>query len=97
MAYDYPFKLANESLKLAVWQKGRIVPPKDGNTWSSAVWRYDKYGAVMNFSEHGNRNSQYGWEIDHIRPVAAGGSDDLSNLQPLNWNSNVAKGDTYSL
>ena len=45
----------------------------------------------MKWSEHGNRNSENGWEIDHINPVANGDGDELSNLQPLNWNNNSDK------
>jgi 5-methylcytosine-specific restriction endonuclease McrA len=73
---------------LAVWSKGRVIP-----NFSPAVWRWDKCGRVMKFSEHGNRQSEYGWEIDHILAVANGGSDELSNLQPLNWAMNVNKSD----
>ncbi len=47
----------------------------------------------MKWSEHGNRDSKYGWEIDHINPVANGGGDELNNLQPLNWVNNANKGD----
>ena len=38
-------------------------------------------------------NHNYGWEIDHINPVASGGGDEIGNLQPLNWKNNSAKGD----
>ena len=50
----------------------------------------DKYGRRMCFQEYGNRDSNCGWEVDHIN----GNPEDnnMSNLQPLNWQSNVDKG-----
>ncbi len=44
----------------------------------------------MKRTEYGNRDSQYGWEIDHINPD---GGDGLSNLRPLQWANNVATSD----
>lgn len=69
-----------------VWGKGTIVPNDDPN-----VWRKDQCGAWIGRTYYGNRNSQYGWEIDHIRPESEGGGDELSNLRPLQWQNNASK------
>jgi len=37
---------------------------------------------------HGDRNSDYGWEIDHINPI---GGDDPSNLRALQWKNSLDK------
>ena len=74
----------------AVWRKGRTINGYDPNTW-----RYDMCGNPMKFPDYGKTSSDHGWEIDHIKPVAKGGPDDLSNLQPLQWDNNRRKGDTF--
>lgn len=76
----------NEQLKLKVWSKGHIISGLDPSTW-----RRDDFGRDMKYSDHGNRDSKYGWEIDHIKPLAFGGSDNMINLRPLNWYSNVSR------
>mgnify|MGYP001617308740 CR=1 FL=1 len=72
---------------LAVWKKGTATTNND-----PAVWRLDACGAWMQFSKYGDRDSQYGWEIDHIISIDRGGLDALSNLRPLQWENNVATG-----
>jgi len=77
--------------KLAVWKKGIAVPGYD-----DTKLRKDVCGAWMEFVKYGETvEGGMGWEIDHIKPVASGGSDENSNLQPLQWQNNRGKGDNW--
>lgn len=69
-----------------VWNKATPIPGQ-----SSDFYRVDKCKAIIQRNQYGNRNSQYGWEIDHINPVDNGGGDGINNLQPLHWQNNVSK------
>ena len=76
----------NEQWVLAVWAKGEIIPYRQPDEW-----RRDDFGNLILFDDYGNRDSIYGWEIDHIVPLAQGGSNHLSNLRPLYWKANVER------
>lgn len=74
-----------EEIIQKVWEKGKEVKGYDKNKY-----RKDDCDAWIQRDKYGNRDSSYGWEIDHISP---GGSDDLPNLRPLQWENNVDKSD----
>jgi len=73
----------------AVWRKG-----KANARYDRKLYRMDSFGAWMQKSPYGICD-KFGWEIDHIKPVAKGGSDELTNLQPLYWENNRSKGDEW--
>jgi hypothetical protein len=78
--------------KLAVWNKAATVLGR-----TPLLWRRDPCGALIYWDAYGDTTpTGNGWEVDHIFPVSRRGSDDLSNLQALQWENNRAKGDSTS-
>lgn len=72
-----------------IWEKAEYIDEKN----ESNGFRKDQCGAWIKWSDYGNRNSKYGWEIDHIRPASKGGDDVISNARPLHWKNNASRQD----
>jgi len=75
-----------------VWEKGVTV-----QGMNPALYRKDHCGAIIRRDLYMNRSDSrsMGWDIDRIKPLSQGGSDNLSNLQPLQWENNKRKDDEY--
>jgi hypothetical protein len=75
----------------AVWNKATVINGYDPNSM-----RQDVCDTWIKYSEYGKTDDDgCGWVIDHIKPVAMHGTDELSNLQPLQWENNRCKGDNW--
>ncbi len=61
-----------------VWTYAQAIPGND-----PAVWRKDESGAWIHRADHGNRNSEFGWEIAECgyRLRAQG----VAALRPMQW------------
>lgn len=75
-----------------VWRAASVV---DG--FNADVVRKDACGAWIMKSQYGNRDSVFGWEIDHVYPLAMGGDDEIINLRAMQWENNLSKGDDYPI
>ncbi len=73
------------------WRGASVINGSD-----SDQFRKDACGATMRKASYGTTGEQ-GWEIDHVKPVSKGGTDHKTNLQPLHWSNNMAKGDNNEL
>lgn len=82
-------KFSDTKIQL-VWEKGQIIP-----NLNKDEWRKDFCGILIKRDAYGDTLKSVGWEIDHIKPVSKKGTDELNNLQPLQWENNRHKSDDY--
>lgn len=80
----------SEEVKQKVWEKGKIV-----SGYNAELVRKDCCGAWIVRNKYGDRNDDFGWEIDHVYPQVLGGDDALDNLRPMQWQNNKSKRDDY--
>ena len=80
----------DEGLIEKVWEKATQI-----EGFNPGTVRKDCCGALILRTEYGNRNSKFGWEMDHVFPLSKGGGNDLLNLRPMQWENNAAKGDDF--
>jgi len=70
------------------WKNAKPIRGED-----SAEYRQDPYGNKIRRDSFG-KDSTLGWEVDHIKPKARGGSDSTQNLQALKTSVNRDKSDS---
>lgn len=82
----------SEYLIRKVWEKALIIEDMDPGTY-----RLDNCGALIKkelyLKEY--KALSEGWKIDLIKPESKGGTDELSNLQALQWENEGAKAEFY--
>lgn len=82
--------LTEEQKKKIAWERARKIEGYD-----AAMFRKDACGAWIMWSQYGNQDHSFGWEIDHILPVSKGGPDIADNLRALQHQNNASKNDDY--
>lgn len=81
-------KYGDKDCKDKVWDKASLIKGKDPE-----LYRKDPYGKELYYHSYGT-NGTKSWHIDHITPQSRGGSDNIRNLQALQSNINMSKGNT---
>ncbi len=71
-----------EQKKIAAWTRCRPIQDQP-----LEYARVDDYGYVIRWADHG-KQTDYGWEVDHVIALALGGADALHNVRALHWRRN---------
>jgi hypothetical protein len=78
----------SEEIIQKVWEKAKIAYNNDPD-----IYRKDVFNAWIKRDQYGmtRHEKSYGWTIDQMIPDHEGGTMDLSNLRPLQWENNKNK------
>lgn len=71
------------------WQKGEPIKGKNPN-----LYRKDEFGNEIYKPSYGKVGKK-GWEVDHSKPKAKGGTNSKKNLKPIQTRENRRKRDKY--
>ena len=84
--------IRNFALEMAesIWNRAAEMEGLDPE-----LFRKDACGAGMARSQYGMRDSNFGWEIDHVYPIAMGGDDNIENLRAMQWENVESKGSDF--
>ena len=90
--------MIDEEKKTRIWNKMPVVEGRD-----KEKFRLHSCGALIQWDKYGDRQSDLGWEIDHVVPkallkdkgVPEEEIDDDENLRPMHWKNNDAKSMDY--
>ena len=88
----------SDDLLNELWEKAN---PVDG--YDSTLVRKDPCGAWIQRDKYNDRDSDFGWEVDHVYPqallkekgAALDEIDNIAKLRAFNWHNNVSKGLDY--
>jgi 5-methylcytosine-specific restriction endonuclease McrA len=81
--------MSSKKLVDIAWGKAAPIRGQNPN-----VYRRDQCKNKIRKQSYGTKG-EYGWEVDHKRPLAKGGSDTSRNIQALHWKENRKKSDAY--
>ena len=75
-----------------VWQKGAEVSLNDPDEW-----RKDACGNLIQFDKYEKRDYKYGWVMKKIKSTNSESTEEMENLQPVQWEVSEAKLDGSGL
>lgn len=82
-------KKPTQSQLVHVWNKCAVIRGKNPDHY-----RKDTLGNVIYAASYG-KTTKMGWHVDHIKPLAKGGSNSTRNLQALQSKANLSKSAKY--